>query len=146
MTQENNILRIVDANLNRLREALRVLEEITRFILEEKGLTEDLKCLRHEAFIAVSQCKNIKYSSLIKSRDPINDVGKKTISNELKREGSSDVLNANLQRAKESVRVLEEFTKVLDSNLALTFKSIRFKIYDIEKALIEKFSAASNTG
>ena len=40
--------RIIDANLNRGNEALRVLEEITRFLLDNKELSEELKGMRHQ--------------------------------------------------------------------------------------------------
>ena len=63
--------------------------------------------------------------------------GRESISQEFKTRGAFDLLSANLQRAKESVRVLEEFLKVVDRDQAERFKKIRFKIYNIEKVLIE---------
>jgi len=42
------MLRILDANLNRIGEALRLLEDISRFLLNDPALTEELKAMRHE--------------------------------------------------------------------------------------------------
>ena len=41
-------LRIIDANLNRAAEGLRVLEDIARLGLNDASLSERLKTLRHE--------------------------------------------------------------------------------------------------
>ncbi len=143
--KQKEILRIIDANLNRLLEALRVCEEVTRFILEKRSYTEELKNLRHESARAISASKSLKYISLIKARDSDGDIGKFTIKNELKRDDPHDVMRANMQRAKESLRVLEEFSKIIDKEAALKFKKIRFKLYSAEKVLIEKADFAVNT-
>ncbi len=49
----HSILRILDANFNRAREALRVMEEYARFVLDDASLTEAMKCARHELVEAV---------------------------------------------------------------------------------------------
>lgn len=136
--KKSAILRTLDANLNRFREALRVCEDITRFVLEDAPSTARLKKIRHEAFSAISDSVKIKYPSLVLSREAGNDVGKKSLEKELKRSGTSDILGANMQRAKESVRVLEEFSKLEDPGMAERFKNIRFKLYDVEKTLVER--------
>jgi len=41
-----NVLRIVDANANRAREALRVMEEAARFLLDDQDLAASIKQLR----------------------------------------------------------------------------------------------------
>jgi len=136
--KEKDVLRVVDANLNRLREALRVCEEITRFVIEDKGSTARLKKIRHEVLKATDRSKKLRQPALVLSRDSQRDIGKHSILDELRRRDSSDILSANLQRAKESSRVLEEFSKIIDSNSATEFKKIRFKIYNIEKILIKR--------
>ena len=52
------ILRIIDANANRLREALRVCEDIARFILSDKRATQEFKSLRHRVFLAIRKFDN----------------------------------------------------------------------------------------
>jgi len=39
--------RLTDANLNRAREGLRVLEDLARFVLEDGGLSERIRAARH---------------------------------------------------------------------------------------------------
>lgn len=45
--------RILDANLNRAREALRVMEDIARFALNDAALSGELKAIRHDLREAV---------------------------------------------------------------------------------------------
>ena len=41
-------LRIIDANLNRTGEGLHLLEDLARLMLNDAGLTQQLKTIRHE--------------------------------------------------------------------------------------------------
>jgi len=130
------IFRIIDANLNRLTEGIRVCEEITRFILEEKSLTQQFRRIRHRINSTVSSLPN--KVRLLNARDILKDVGKISIKPELKREDWQDIFFANISRIKESVRVLEEFSKLLNKRAALDFKKIRYSIYEIEKKTTKK--------
>jgi hypothetical protein len=136
----NGLYRVIDANINRVKEGLRVCEEITRFILDSKSLTNDLKKIRHEIDpLAAAFRRN---PELLSQRDSIKDVGLKIYSRaELKRQDFADVFNANIQRVKESIRVLEEFTKLDDVNAALGWRKIRYDVYDFEKKVAKKISS-----
>ena len=136
MKKDRSVLRIVDANLNRLTEALRVCEDAVRFDSGDRKNTERLKKIRHDIRSLVTASSALKYADLVSARDARRDVGTKTIAHELERGDCRDILAANMQRAKESARVLEEFSKVVDTRAAARFKRIRFRIYDTEKALI----------
>jgi len=70
---------------------------------------------------------------LLKERKSLSDIGKDIYIHELKRKDYRDIFYANMQRVKESLRVLEEFSKLLNSNCAKRFKKIRYNIYEIEK-------------
>jgi thiamine-phosphate pyrophosphorylase len=130
-TKQYKINRVIDANINRAKEGLRVCEEVTRFILDNRRLTSELKIIRHNlSSIAVSLAAKDK---LIKERSSLKDVGRLLKANELRRSGVSDIFSANIGRVKESVRVLEEFSKLINLKAALGFKSIRYRIYEIEK-------------
>ena len=65
--------RIIDANLNRGTEALRVLEEISRFILDDKEISNSLKIIRHR----LNSIQDLDYESYLNARDTENDVGTK---------------------------------------------------------------------
>lgn len=128
-----SINRIFDANINRLKEGLRVCEEIARFILNSPVLTKKLKGIRHKVDTAAKKLP--PKISLIKERDSSKDVGRNIQLNELKRSNCADILFANIQRVKESARVLEEFGKLYNKSAAIKFKNIRYSVYDIEKKL-----------
>ena len=132
MPKASNINRIIDANINRAKEGLRVCEEITRFILESRRLTSELKKARHRIDALVKKLP-LNSTDLLKGRESRRDVGKNIYINELKRKTLPDIFFANIQRVKESIRVLEEFTKLINRNIAVGFKQIRYDIYEIEK-------------
>ncbi len=124
----SKLYRLIDANLNRLREGIRVLEDIQRFIYNNKLLAKKLKKLRH-------QCRVNDYESYLKQRDIIGDVLKETTTSESKRDNINSLILSSIKRSQESARVLEESFKLIDSNEAEKFKLIRYTLYDIEKEI-----------
>jgi thiamine-phosphate pyrophosphorylase len=143
-SHNQGIGRIIDANLNRVKEGLRVCEEITRFILDNRLLTASFKQARHKVDRAARMLQDA--GNLLKSRDSLKDVGRKNSRGELLRRDTADIFRANLQRVKESIRVLEEFAKLTDIKAALIFKDLRYKIYEIEKSSFSKIAALSDPG
>jgi thiamine-phosphate pyrophosphorylase len=137
------INRIIDANINRTKEGLRVCEEITRFILNSRTLTSELKKIRHE-IDTLSKVASGTLSDLLKARRSQEDVGRNIYINELRRRDLKDIFFANIQRVKESIRVLEEFSKLKNISLAIRFKNIRYGIYEIEKKAAKRLSALRN--
>ncbi len=133
----NNINRIIDANYNRVKEGLRVCEDIMRFIASDEKITEELKDLRHQITKTLEDL-NIDKLDLIKSRSTKDDVGKKSSFDEMNKKNIQEILFANLQRVKESVRVLEEVIKIINEDKAQRFKDIRYRVYDLEKEITEK--------
>ncbi|MBI5123870.1 MAG: thiamine-phosphate pyrophosphorylase [Candidatus Omnitrophica bacterium] len=130
---KKEIFRIIDANFNRSREGLRVCEEVSRFIWNSPPLTRELKSVRHSVSSII---KNTPATSkiLLYSRDVDADVGRPMrLKSEMARPGYSDIFTANIQRAKESLRVLEEFFKLIDKKSSAKFTRLRFKVYGIEK-------------
>lgn len=127
MNKQN--LRLIDANLNRLREGIRVVEDAYRYIYNDKQISSKLKHLRHQVRID-------SYMDILENRDIKNDVLKKSIPSEQVRDNLSQILIANFKRAQESSRVLEEFTKLINTKESEKFKHIRYELYDLEKALI----------
>ncbi len=62
-----------------------------------------------------------------------------SISGTRRRSGWKEISVANMERVKESLRVLEEFSKLIDGKIADQFKRLRFKAYNAEKRLVSKF-------
>ena len=130
---KKELFRIVDANFNRSREGLRVCEEVARFAWNSPSLTKELKSVRHKITDILKDEPSIA-RALCLSRDCLTDVGRKErIKTEMKRAGHRDIFSANIERVKESVRVLEEFFKLIDKNSSAKFTKLRFKVYEIEK-------------
>lgn len=124
----SNNLRLIDANLNRLKEGIRVIEDIFRYIYNDKSTSLKLKKLRH-----LSRLSN--YTELLSTRDIKNDVLRESIKSEQNREDLHSILIANFKRAQESSRVLEEFTKLTSINDSENFKYIRYELYNLEIVL-----------
>ena len=123
-----NHLRLIDANLNRLREGIRVVEDIFRYIYNNKEISTKLKSLRH-----IARTKN--YYELLETRDVKNDVLRESIKSEQNRVDLNSILIANFKRAQESSRVLEELTKLSSIEDSENFKYIRYELYNLEIVL-----------
>ena len=137
---EDKLLQIIDANLNRTREGLRVCEDIARFVWNFAVLTKELRSVRHGITDII---KNAPGASkvLFAARNVRSDVGRKERrKSEMRRLDYSDIFSANIERAKESLRVLEEFFKLIDKNDSAKFTKLRFKVYEIEKKALSQFS------
>jgi len=141
ISQNNNLYRVIDANLNRVKEGLRVCEEVARFILDDHKFTALLKKIRHQ--VDILSRKIYPTAVLLKTRQSNSDVGRLNSRGELKRSNYQDIFWANLQRVKESLRVLEEFSKLLNIKAAKGFKQLRYDVYEIEKESFKKISALS---
>ena len=129
------VWRILDAASNRAREGLRVLEDYTRFCLDDRGLTEEIKRCRHQISHTVNALDS---GRLLSSRDTTHDIGT-TLSTptETIRTSIRDVLNANLKRVQESVRTLEEYSKLIHQQSATVFEQARYQMYVLEQRLLE---------
>ncbi|MEA1959228.1 MAG: thiamine phosphate synthase [Chloroflexota bacterium] len=125
------MLRLIDANLNRLSEGLRLLEDVARFMLNDAALSSRLKTLRHDT---IAECASLQ-RQLLNARDSQNDVSAFS-SEEMRRADVPSIVSANARRATESLRVLEELAKLPDAQLdPMTFKKARFAVYDIEREI-----------
>lgn len=127
-TLSPELYRVIDANLNRLKEGIRVVEDIMRYRDNNKELSSKLKSLRHLARIDDTK-------KLLEFRDSINDVLKPSIESEFNRSNIQSIITANFKRAQESSRVLEELFKLEDHKYSETFKHIRYELYDLEKTI-----------
>lgn len=141
---DKQLARVLDANINRAKEGLRVCEEITRFILGDTALTKHLKNCRHKIDRATAPLVSLKERLL--GRSSSTDIGKQIfLRSEFKRAGTTDIFFANIQRVKESLRVLEEFAKLSKKHAAAAIKKIRYDTYEIEKKVITKFGSLRDT-
>lgn len=129
-------LRIIDANLNRIGEGLRVLEEIARLLLDDAALSQRIKDMRHE-MVKVNLSLEKQF---LQARNSEGDVGiNLEASGEAKYKDIPATVVANARRVQEALRVMEEMAKnpgvPLESD---KFKQARFNLYTIEKELFSK--------
>ncbi len=125
--------RIVDANLNRAAEGIRVLEDICRFSLGNGPLQERCKSLRHGLHGLTPGGLSLG-GSLLSGRDALSDVGSETVGkNERRRSSLADIAQANAKRAQEALRVLEETAKLTDADASRSFKRLRYRLYDLHR-------------
>ncbi len=126
MRSNSSFFRTIDANMNRLKEGIRVVEDILRYEYNSP-LSKELKNLRH-------QVRDDEYEDIVLARDVNKDILKKTILSEEERKDLEDVIIANLKRAQESARVLEELNKFRGKGEK--YKKIRYALYALEKEII----------
>lgn len=127
---QSALRRILDANLDRAREGLRILEEWCRFGLDNAQLTEACKQLRQEL-------AHWHTPDLRAARDTPGDAGTElTHPNEGQRQDIQHVLQANLCRVQEALRVLEEYGKVYNAAMGAAFKQMRYRVYTLESSLM----------
>jgi len=122
-------LRLIDANLNRLKEGIRVVEDIFRYKYNNKDIALKLKSLRH-------LCRVDNYLEVLRTRDVTNDVLRESVKSEQNRTDLNSILIANFKRAQESSRVLEEIMKLYSVKESENFKYIRYELYNLETVLI----------
>ena len=134
MAIDTRIYRILDANANRAREGLRVVEEYPRLIRDNARFTSRLKALRHGITEAIASIRVDE--KLIRARQSDTDVGAtKPEGPEANRVNLDHIVTANLRRSQEALRVLEEYSKLVSAKASAEFKRIRFETYTLEKEL-----------
>lgn len=128
--QEPSICRILDANLDRAREGLRIIEEWCRFGLNSAPMASDCKQMRQELASWHSQ-------ELRASRDTPGDPGTAlTHPGEEQRSSIQQLLQANLCRVEEALRVIEEYGKLYHPEMGAVFKQMRYRVYTLESNLL----------
>jgi thiamine-phosphate pyrophosphorylase len=139
-----DLARILDAAANRAREGLRVVEDYTRFVLDDAGLTRRLKEVRHRLAAAV---RGLDPELLLGARDTRGDVGTHIMTaSERARENPRAVLSANFKRAGEALRSLEEYAKLVDVWVAGRFEVLRYDVYTLEKLVLTAAASAAAFG
>jgi thiamine-phosphate pyrophosphorylase len=132
------VIRIIDANLNRASEGLRLLEDIARFLLNDAEISQQLRGVRHGL---AQEAKSLRVK-LLSQRDSEHDVGAtSTLPSPLEGETQQDLpglIAANAKRAEESLRVIAEMAKLPQVSPMLNsarLEQLRFTLYSLERRL-----------
>ncbi len=124
------IAQLIDANLDRGREGLRVIEDWCRFGLKEKELVIELKNLRQE----LGAKHHVNYK---RGRSTSSDSGiGLNHPYQQSRANPFEIVSANCARVQEAMRVIEEFTRVFDPELSKIAEKVRYNLYEIELEII----------
>lgn len=130
------LFRILDANFNRTREGLRILEDLGRFYLRDGAFSRKIKSLRH-ALVQDFLKLPLDRAKLLASRRADSDSGAGLYpKTEGSRKNLPEILEVNFKRVQEGLRSLEEFSKPLAAALGRRFKKLRFKAYHLEKTTV----------
>ena len=129
--EDLRIAQIIDANLDRAREGIRVMEDWARFGLGRKDLVKSFKNFRQT--LGKYHLKVYK-----DSRNFINDkCAGLTHPEQFKRNNASSIISSNAARVQEALRVIEEFSRDHNLNLCKISSEIRYEIYNLEIILLE---------
>ena len=128
--EDFRIFQIIDANLDRAREGLRVIEDWARFGLGEENFVNRIKNFRQilgknhlEIYkesrnYSEDQCKGLSHIEQIKRKTP------------------EQIISSNSARVQEALRVIEEFSRLHNHELSKIASEIRYEIYTIEIDLL----------
>ena len=120
------VARLIDANLDRAREGLRVVEDWCRFGLERDDLVISLKDWRQR--LGKLHREHYKQARST-ATDPAAGLDHPA---QLDRHSPRQVVEANCGRVQEALRVLEEYGRSVDAPLAAEAAAIRYGLYDLE--------------
>lgn len=136
------IYRILDANFNRAREALRVAEDFARFVLDDPILSGRAKGLRSELAEIYTQ---LPAAQMLSARDTPGDVGTALTSpTEARRSDQRDVATAACKRLTEALRTLEEYAKVVSPAAAGPLEAMRYAAYTLEQQLAHRLAVGDH--
>lgn len=125
---ELRVWRVLDANANRAAEALRTLEDVARLVREDLYWAQQLKAMRHELTHVLG---SLDRQQLLAARSTADDAGtQNTTGAEAMRDSVDDLVTAEVQRLTQALRVLEEFSKLIDTTVSEQLKQLRYRSYD----------------
>ena len=123
--------RLCDAAANRAAEAIRVLEDVARFVLDDAALTAAAKTLRHDLAVVLAAPV---FARRVACRDTVGDVGTTIVTTAaLARRSPADLVAANAARAAQALRSLQEVALVVAPSEAARFEALRYRLYTLEK-------------
>lgn len=134
----SSTLRTLDAAANRAGEAIRTLEDLARFALNDPVSSRSLKQHRHQLHEALSR---IERGQRLAARDVAGDVGTRLATpSENRRANLAAVAAAAGSRAAEALRTIEELMKTAEAETATRIESIRYAMYGLAARVEQRLS------
>jgi thiamine-phosphate pyrophosphorylase len=138
------IYRVLDANFNRAREAMRVIEDCARFILDDRTLATQAKALR-DGLRTVLEA--LPEDELLVARNTPGDVGTSiTSAGEVDRAALPNVTSAACKRLTEALRTIEEYAKIIAPSQGPRVEKMRYAAYTIEQRLTSRLAVGKGIG
>lgn len=132
------IFRILDANFNRAREALRVAEDCGRFVLNDPAVTAMAKTMRSDLRGVLERMPTEEF---LASRDTAGDLGTELSSPlEPVRQGLEGVVAAACKRLSEALRTIEEYSKIVSPSSVLEIQRMRYNGYTLEQRVMQRLA------
>lgn len=126
---DNTTWRILDVNANRLSEGLRTIEDVARVVCEDAQVALQVKQLRHATSAAI---KLLDRNHRLAARNTLSDAGTQfTETSELDRNDWRSIVVAACERSLQSLRCLEEFSKLVSAEASQAIKHVRYHAYDV---------------
>ncbi len=129
--EDLGISQIIDANLDRAREGLRVLEDWARF-----GLGNEDFVIRIKNFRQLLGKNHLEIYKM--SRNHIEDQcqGLSHVE-QINRKSPAKIISSNSARVQEALRVIEEFSRSHNNKLSKIASEMRYEIYTLEIELLD---------
>ena len=141
---KTSAFRIIDASFNRAMEGLRVVEECTRMHLNDRMLSTTLKQNRHRLAEAIGA---IPSEQLLICRDILHDVGTTVqTDSEYQRQNIDSIVRANFARVLQSLRSIEEYSKLVAPEISSNVEAIRYQTYSMEKTIVNVLHSSEDLG
>ena len=127
--------RMLDANVNRVSEGIRVLEDTIRFVYDNEKYSEILREKRHflrKLFIKFDEV-------FLETRDVSGDVGITITQNSIldKKSSTKNLILGNFKRIQEGLRSIEESLKIINEYLlSKEIENFRYSFYSLEKEIL----------
>jgi thiamine-phosphate pyrophosphorylase len=138
------VYRILDANFNRAREALRVAEDCGRFALNDPAITAMTKNLRSDL---AEILRSMPVDQMLASRDTPGDIGTELTSpSEKRRDGLPDVVTAACKRLTEALRTIEEYGKFVSPPQVVKIERMRYNAYTLEQRISSRLNVRNRLG
>ena len=128
--EDLRIFQIIDANLDRAREGLRVIEDWARFGIGKQQYVERIKNLRQ---ILGKNHLEIYKKSRNFNKDKCKGI---THKEQINRKTPEQIISSNSARVQEALRVIEEFSRLHNYELSKIASEIRYEIYTLEIDLL----------
>lgn len=128
-----HFLRIIDVNLNRLDESLKLIEDVARFYLASRPLLLRTREVRR---LFLDLKRSLPAKAIIGARQSHQDLGRKAAFDSSLQKSSTATVLSNLTRAKQAARTIEETLRTINVRLSGRMKEIRFLLYDLERDMV----------